>query len=118
MPVVRLTRDQQATWVAAAPEVFQPVSSVWGRVGYTVMRLEVADAATVQDALAMARSNVAEIASAVDAAAISNPAEAPAIADVESGVKAELYDHLRRVIERLQVREAAEGGAQGEETHE
>jgi hypothetical protein len=118
MPVVRLTRDQQATWVAAAPEVFQPVSSVWGRVGYTVIRLEVADAATVQDALAMARSNVAEIASAVDAAAISNPAEAPAIADVESGVKAELYDHLRRVIERVQEQEAAEGGAQGEETHE
>jgi hypothetical protein len=113
MPVIRLTRDQQATWVAAAPEVFQPVSSVWGRVGYTVMRLEVADAATLQDALAMAQSNIAEIASAVDAVAISNSAEAPGIANVASGVKAELYDHLRSVIERLQVREPVEDGAQG-----
>jgi hypothetical protein len=98
--------------------VFQPVSSVWGRVGYTVMRLEVADAATVQDALAMARSNVAEIASAVDAVTISNPAEAPGIADVESGVKAELYDQLRSLIERVQEQEPTEGEAQGEETHE
>ena len=92
-------------WVAAAPQVFQPVSSGWGLLGCTVMRLEVADAATVQEALAMARSNVAEIASAVDAAAISNPAEAPAIADVESGVKAELYDQLRSVIERVREQE-------------
>jgi hypothetical protein len=118
MPVVLLTRDQQATWVAAVPEVFQPVSSGWGLLGYTVMRLEVADAATVRDALAMARSNVAEIASAVDAAAISNPTEAPAIADVESGVKAELYDQLRSVIERVQEQEPTEGVAQGGESHE
>ena len=117
MPVVRLTRDQQATWVAAAPEVFEPVASGWGLLGYTVIRLEMADAAMVHDALAMARSNVAESASAVDAAAISNPAEAPAIADVESSVKAEAYDNLRSVIELLQVYLQTEGGAKAEETY-
>ena len=40
MAVIRLTRDQQATFVAAAPKVFEPVSSGWGRLGTTVIRLE------------------------------------------------------------------------------
>jgi hypothetical protein len=38
MAVIRLTRDQQATFVAAAPEVFEPVSSGWGRLGTTIIR--------------------------------------------------------------------------------
>jgi len=46
--IIRLTRDQQATFVAVAPEVFAPDSSGWGRLGSTVIRLEAADEATVQ----------------------------------------------------------------------
>src|SRR6202158_4443548 len=68
LAVIRLTRDQQATFVAAAPEVFEPVSSGWGRLGSTVIRLDVADRAMVQVALAMAWRNVAETASVLDAA--------------------------------------------------
>src|SRR5271154_4666700 len=62
--VIRLTRDQQATLVATAPEVFAPDSSGWGRLGSTVIRLEVADEATVQVAVATAWSNVAEVVNA------------------------------------------------------
>ena len=59
--VIRLTRDQQATFVATAPAVFAPESSGWGRLGNTVIRLEAADEATVQTAIATAWSNVAEV---------------------------------------------------------
>jgi hypothetical protein len=101
MAVIRLTRDQQATFVAAAPEIFAPVSGGWGRFGSTVVRLEVAVAATVQDALATAWRNVTEVASVVDAA------------DVATVVSIEPYDHLKSVIERLQACWRTEGGAQG-----
>jgi hypothetical protein len=100
--VIRLTQDQQATFVAAAPEIFAPVSGGWGRSGSTVVRLEVADAATVQDALATAWRNVAEVLSAVDAADTSNAAEALGTADAAAVVSVEPYDHLKSVIERLQ----------------
>jgi hypothetical protein len=59
--VIRLTRDQQATFVATAPAVFAPESSGWGRLGNTVIRLEAADEATVQTAVATAWSNVADV---------------------------------------------------------
>jgi hypothetical protein len=75
MAVIRLTRDQQATFVATAPEVFAPDSSGWGRLGSTIIRLEVADEATVQVAVATAWSNVGEVGNAsefVDAANVEN----------------------------------------------
>jgi hypothetical protein len=31
--VLRLTRDQQATFMATAPQMFAPASSGWGRLG-------------------------------------------------------------------------------------
>ena len=99
--VIRLTQDQQATFVAAAPEIFAPVSGGWGRSGSTVVRLEVADAATVQDVLATAWRNVAEVLSVVDAADTSNAAEALGTADAATVVSVEPYDHLKSVIERL-----------------
>ena len=102
MGVIRLTRDQQATFVAAAPEIFAPVSGGWGRSGSTVVRLEVADAATVQDALATAWRNVAEVLSVVDAADTSNAAEALGTIDAATVVSVEPYDHLKSVIGRLQ----------------
>jgi hypothetical protein len=72
--VIRLTRDQQAMVVAAAPEVFTPVSGGWGLLGRTIVQLEMADETTVQEALATAWSNV---------------------------VDAEPRDHLQTLIDRL-----------------
>jgi hypothetical protein len=93
MAVIRLTRDQQANFVATAPEVFAPDSSGWGRLGSTVIRLEVADEATVQVAVAAAWSNVAEVGNAsevVDAADGDNANEfvnLAGVADVGSAPK-------------------------------
>jgi hypothetical protein len=85
MAVIRLTRDQQATFVATAPEVFAPDSSGWGRLGNTVIRLEVADEATVQVAVATAWSNVAVVGNAsevVDVAGAENTNEFVHVAEV------------------------------------
>jgi hypothetical protein len=73
--VIRLTSDQQAIFVATAPEVFAPDSSGWGRLGNTVIRLEVADEATVKVAVATAWRNVAKV---------GNPSEIIDVANVES----------------------------------
>jgi hypothetical protein len=56
----------------------------------------------VQDALATAWRNVAEVLSVVDAADMSNAAEALGTADAATVVSVEPYDHLKSVIERLQ----------------
>jgi hypothetical protein len=60
--VIRLTRDQQATFVAAGPEMFAPASGGWGRLGSTIVRLEAADEARLRDALATAWRNVTNLA--------------------------------------------------------
>jgi len=54
--VVRLTPDQQATFVGSA---FAPVSGGEGRLGATVVRLDEAKEWIVKEALAAAWSNVA-----------------------------------------------------------
>src|SRR5882757_724464 len=76
MPVVRLTRDQQATFIATAPEMFTPASSGWGRLGSTVVRLEAADEAMLRDALATAWRKVTNTAAnavkIADAAGVAN----------------------------------------------
>jgi hypothetical protein len=64
--VIRLTRDPQAIFVATAPEVFAPDASGWGRLGNTVMRLEMADEATVKVAVDTAWRNAAEIGNACE----------------------------------------------------
>src|ERR1700687_4537620 len=96
MAVIRLTRDQQATFVATAPEVFAPDSSGWGRLGSTVIRLELADEATVQVAVATAWSNVAEAGNAsevVDAEDVENANEFVNVAEVvDAGCAAEVAD--------------------------
>jgi hypothetical protein len=98
--VIRLTRDQQAAFVAAAPAVFAAVSSGWGRLGRTVIKLEVADEGTVQEALATAWRNV------TDAADVSESTEAAPVlmvVNAASIVNVEPNDHLASVIERLRV---------------
>jgi hypothetical protein len=91
MVVIRLTRDQQATFMATSPEVFAPDSSGWGRLGSTVIRLEVADEATVQVAVATAWSNVAEVvnASEIDVADVEIATE---FVNVEASDAAEVAD--------------------------
>jgi hypothetical protein len=95
MAVIRLS-DQQATFVATAPEVFAPDSSGWGRLGSTVIRLEVADEATVQVAVATAWSNVAEVGNAsevIDVAFVESANEFVNMAKVvEAGCAAEVAD--------------------------
>jgi hypothetical protein len=86
--VIRLTRDQQATFVATAPEVFAPDSSGWGRLGNTVIRLEVADEATVHVAVATAWSNVAEVGNASEVVDVADVEDANRFVDVAEVVKA------------------------------
>ena len=58
MAVLRLTRDQQARFVATAPEMFAPASDGWGKWGSTIVRLQAADESTLWDAVATAWRNV------------------------------------------------------------
>ena len=49
--MVKLPVDQQASFVAANPEVFQPASGAWGRRGSTIVRLSAAKEEDVRQAL-------------------------------------------------------------------
>jgi hypothetical protein len=124
--VIRLTPDQQAAFIVRAPEVFAPDSSGWGRLGNTVIRLEVADEATVQVAVAAAWSNVTgvdhasqvvdpignanelvkvdEVADEVSAAAFLDGTGAVEVGDEvrTAALNVEPRDPLLGVIERLQ----------------
>ncbi len=57
--MVKLTPEQQATLVEAAPVVFVPVSGGWGRRGSTHVRLAAADQSSLSHALTTAWRNVA-----------------------------------------------------------
>jgi hypothetical protein len=96
MVVIRLTPDQQAIFVATAPEVFAPDSSGWGRLGNTVIRLEMADEATVQVAVATAWRNVAEV---------GNASEVVEVTDVEDTIGSV---NTAEVVEAGRVAEAAD----------
>jgi hypothetical protein len=57
--MVKLTPDQQATFLRTEPGAFQPASGAWGRRGATIVRLADADAASVRQALIAAWRNTA-----------------------------------------------------------
>lgn len=57
--MVKLTPDQQAMLVEAEPGIFRPVPGGWGKQGSTNVRLNAADAATLNSALAMAWTHAA-----------------------------------------------------------
>jgi hypothetical protein len=57
--MVKLTPEQQASFVGAEPEVFAPVKGGWGRRGATNVRIESADEAMLRHALVAAWRNVA-----------------------------------------------------------
>jgi hypothetical protein len=120
--VIRLTRDQQAAFIVRAPEVFAPDSSGWGRLGNTVVRLEVADEATVQVAVAAAWSNVTGVGHASEVVdTVGNPNKFVKVDEVANeaflnatgvgevadevstaGLNVESRDPLLGMIERLQ----------------
>jgi len=57
--MVKLKPEQQATLVAAKPDVFTPVAGGWGRQGSTNVLLSAADRSAIKAALATAWENVA-----------------------------------------------------------
>jgi len=100
MAVIRLTRDQQAAFIVTAPEVFAPDSSGWGRLGNTVIRLEAADEATVQDAVATAWGNVAEVGHASEIAdTLENATGLVKVAEVANEVSAAAFLNANGTVE-------------------
>jgi hypothetical protein len=57
--MVKLTPEQQRTFIEKAPEVFRPSSGAWGRQGYTNVYLASAKASIVRTVLDAAAKNVA-----------------------------------------------------------
>ena len=57
--MVKLTPDQQASFVRLEPGVFHPANGAWGRRGATIVRLGDADELTVRQALIAAWRNTA-----------------------------------------------------------
>ena len=57
-PVLKLLAEEQTLLVEAAPEMFAPDPSRWGRHGWTQLVLDRIDEATAQDALSRAWRNV------------------------------------------------------------
>jgi hypothetical protein len=57
--MVKLTPEQQASFIASHPEAFSPCAGAWGERGATAVRLKHADRATVARALRLAWRNAA-----------------------------------------------------------
>jgi hypothetical protein len=57
--MVKLTPEQQRTFIEKTPEIFKPSSGAWGRQGYTNVYLPAAKAPIVRAALDAAAKNVA-----------------------------------------------------------
>jgi hypothetical protein len=57
--MVKLTLEQQCTFIEKAPEAFRPSSGAWGRQGYTNVYLAAGKATIVRAALDAAANNVA-----------------------------------------------------------
>jgi hypothetical protein len=57
--MVKLTTEQQQTFIKKAPTVFKPSSGAWGRQGYTNVYLASARKSVVRAALDAAAKNVA-----------------------------------------------------------
>jgi hypothetical protein len=56
--VLKLTLDQQQSFISELPTVFEPVQGGWGRMGMTFIHLAAADDAILQGALATAYRNL------------------------------------------------------------
>ncbi len=56
--MVKLTPEQQQSFIKRAPMVFEPCSGAWGERGATTVRFALADKAVVKEALDTAWRNV------------------------------------------------------------
>ena len=56
--VLKLTVEQQQSFIAEMPKIFEPVQGGWGRMGMTFVDLHHVDEATLQGALATAYNNL------------------------------------------------------------
>jgi YjbR protein len=56
--VLKLTLDQQQSFISELPAVFEPVHGGWGRMGMTFIHLAEADDAILQGALTTAYRNI------------------------------------------------------------
>lgn len=61
--MIKLNPDQQAFLLATQPEIFKPVKGAWGASGSTNVRLDVADAASIANALRLAWEAVSSMSS-------------------------------------------------------
>jgi len=57
--MVKLMAEQQATFIRAQPNVFQPASGAWGRRGCTIVTLRRAKKSMVKEAMILAWRNTA-----------------------------------------------------------
>jgi len=57
--MVKLTPEQQETFVSEHPDVFVPENGAWGRWGCTRVLLSAADEETVGEAMTLAWQNIA-----------------------------------------------------------
>jgi hypothetical protein len=57
--MVKLTPDQQASFVSTDPDIFQPFNGAWGRRGCTMVDLATAEEWIVRQALVAAWRNTA-----------------------------------------------------------
>ena len=57
--MVKLTTEQQASFIRAQPKVFQPASGAWGRRGCTIVTLRRAKKSMVKEAMILAWRNTA-----------------------------------------------------------
>jgi hypothetical protein len=57
--MVKLTPEQQANFIGAAPEAFKPAAGAWGKGGSTIVTFKTARVAAVRIAMEQARRNVA-----------------------------------------------------------
>ncbi len=55
---LKLTVEQQQSFIAEMPAIFAPVQGGWGRMGMTFVDLQQVEEATLQGALATAYNNV------------------------------------------------------------
>ena len=56
--VLKLTLDQQQSFITELPEVFSPVHGGWGRMGMTLINLQTAESAVMKGALETAYRNL------------------------------------------------------------
>ena len=57
LATLKLTLEQQAEWIAEAPQYFEPAPGGWGRMGMTLVRLD-APVDVIGDALRVSYNNV------------------------------------------------------------